>query len=406
MVDAINAKQLSGRTLAATIGANGLEIAYQDGLPGFINIHEVGGGNAAGDLGIVTTGNLTTSPIIGRDLDPTTSPNSSLLQVLGGAGIASGESFTIKQGAKSYNISTTGASTVEDLLNIVRRSGAKVEASLDPSGRHLAIRSTESGTTLTIAENGGDLATRLGLRTFDYDTPLSRLNFGQGIFISDTTDDLLITRTDGTNFSVNLDGALTVNDVINRINNNSTNFNPATRVVASLATTGNGLKLTAPDGAQPLSIANVGGSQAATGLGLIARGASSTAGTTIGVNSVIQGADVSGVQVEGIFNSLIRLKSAISDTRQEDLPQIVDAIDADLQRLSLARGIVGSRQQSIESIKSSSADQQLLLKGVESKELDADLATVISDLKGRQAALEASLQLMGQVTKLTLFNYI
>ena len=406
VVDAINAKQLSGRTMAATIGANGIEIAYQDGLPGFINIHEVGGGNAAGDLGIETTGNLTTSPIIGRDLDPKTSPNTSLLQVLGGAGIASGESFTIKQGAKSYNISTTGASTVEDLLNIVRRSGAKVEASLDPSGRHLAIRSTESGTTLTIAENGGDLATRLGLRTFDYDTPLSRLNFGQGVFISDTTDDLLITRTDGTSFSVNLDGALTVNDVINRINNNSTNFNAATRVVASLATIGNGLKLTAPDGAQPLSIANVGGSQAATGLGLVARGASSTAGTTTGVNSVIQGADVSGVQVEGIFNSLIRLKSAITDTRQEDLPQIVDAIDADLQRLSLARGIVGSRQQSIESIKSSSADQQLLLKGVESKELDADLATVISDLKGRQAALEASLQLMGQVTKLTLFNYI
>ena len=406
VADAINAKRLSGRALVATIGASGLEIAYQDGLPGYINIHEVGGGNAASDLGIETTGNLSTSPIIGQDLDPKTSPNTSLLQLFNGAGIASGESFTITQGTKNYNISTTGASTVEDLLNIVRRSGAKVEASLDPSGRHIAIRSTESGTTLTIAENGGTLATRLGLRTFDSDTPLSRLNFGQGAFISNTNDDLLISRTDGTSFSVNLDGALTVNDVISRINNNSTNFNAATRVVASLATTGNGLKLTAPIGAQPISIANVGGSQAATGLGFVTRGASSAAGTTTGANSVIQGVDVSGVQVEGVFSSLIRLKSAITSTRQEDLPQIVDAIDADLQRLSLARGIIGSRQQSIESIKSNSADQQILLKGVESKELDADLATVISDLKGRQAALEASLQLMGQVTKLTLFNYI
>ena len=150
----------------------------------------------------------------------------------------------------------------------------------------------------------------------------------------------------------------------------------------------------------------MGGSQAATGLGFVTRGASSAAGTTTGANSVIQGVDVSGVQVEGVFSSLIRLKSAITSTRQEDLPQIVDAIDADLQRLSLARGIIGSRQQSIESIKSNSADQQILLKGVESKELDADLATVISDLSGRQAALQASLQLMGQVTKLTLFNYI
>ena len=406
VADAINARQLSGRTLVATIGASGLEIAYQDGLPGIINVSDVGGSNAAGDLGIATASNLTPSPIIGKDLDPKTSLNTALSQLLGGAGIASGQSFAIKQGTKTYNISTNGANTVEDLLNVVRRSGAKVEASLDPTGRYIAIRSTESGTTLAITENGGDLATRLGLRTFDYDTPLSRLNSGQGVFISDTTDDLLITRNDGTNLSINLDGALTVSDVINRINNNSTNFNAATRVVASLVTNGNGLQLSSPIGAQPLSIANVGGSQAAWGLGLVARSASSATGTTVSGNSVIQGADISGVQVEGVFSSITRLKSAITNNRQEDLPQIVESIDADLERLSLARGIVGSRQQSIESIKALSADQQIRLKEVESNELDADLAKVISDLSGRQSALEASLQLMGQVTKLTLFNYI
>lgn len=406
VADAINAKQLSGRTLAATIGANGLEIAYQDGLPGFINVSDVGGGNAAGDLGIATAGNLTTSPIIGNDLDPKTGLNTSLSQLLGGAGLAPGQSFTIKQGTKSYTISTNGASTVEDLLNVIRRSGAKVEAALDPTGRHFAIRSTESGTTLTIAENGGDLATRLGLRTFDTNTPLSRLNFGQGIFIADSVDDLLITRNDGTNMSINLDGALTVGDVISRINNNSANFNAATRVVASLAANGNGLVLTSPLGSQPLAVANVGGSQAASGLGFIPYGASSTTGTTSGANSVIQGADISGVQVEGVFSSITRLQSAITNNRPEDLPSIVEAIDADLERLSMARGIVGSRQQSIESIKSLSADQQIALKQIESNELDADLAKVISDLTGRQAALEASLQLMGQVTKLTLFNYI
>jgi len=406
IVEAINAKQLGGRTLSATIGASGLEIAYQDGLPGFINISEVGGGSMAGDLGIATAGNLTTSPIVGKDLDPKARLNTPLLQLLGGAGLASGESFTIKQGTKTFNISTTGANTVEDFLNVIRRSGAKVEATLDPTGSHIAIRSTESGTTLTIAEKGGNLANRLGLRTFDIDTPLSRLNFGQGVFISDSTDDLLITRTDGTNLSINLDGALTVNDVINRINNNSTNFNPATRIVASLATNGNGLKLSALDGTQPLSVANVGGSQAAWGLGLVARGSTSAAGVTTGVSSVIQGADISGVQVEGVFSSITRLKSAITNNRPEDLPQIVDSIDVDLERLSLARSIVGARQQSIESIKNISADEQILLKKVESNELDADFAKVTSELLGRQAALEASLQLMGQVTKLSLFNYI
>ena len=186
-------------------------VQYEDGLSGFINIREVGGGSTASDLGIETGGILSTSPVVGKDLDPRVTLNTPLNVLLGGAGVASGESFTIKQGSKSYNISTTGANTVEDLLNLVRRSGAKVEASLDSSGRHIAIRSLESGTSMTIAENGGDLATRLGLRTFDYDTPLSKLNFGQGVFISDTTDDLLLTRSDGTSFSVDLDGALTHN---------------------------------------------------------------------------------------------------------------------------------------------------------------------------------------------------
>ncbi len=403
---AINGMQLSGRTLQATIGSDGLEIQYEDGLSGFINIREVGGGNTASDLGIKTDGILSTSPVAGNDLDPRASLNTPLSSLFDGGGIASGESFTIKQGNKSYNISTTGASTVEDLLNIVRRSGAKVEASLDESGRHIAIRSLESGTSLTIAENGGDLATRLGLRTFDYETPLSRLNFGQGVFISDTTDDLLITRTDGTSFSVDLDGALTVNDVISRINNHDTNFTPATRVVASVSTNGNGLVLSAPTGAQPISVANVGGSQAAWGLGLVARDASSSAGSTSGANNVIRGSDVSGVQVEGAFTSIARLRDAIAENRQEGLPSIVESIDADLQRLSLARGVIGARQQSIESIKSSSADQQIRLKEVESNELDADLAQTISELSGRQAALEASLQLMSQVTQLTLFNYL
>ena len=177
-------------------------------------------------------------------------------------------------------------------------------------------------------------------------------------------------------------------------------------MVASLATNGNGLILTSPLGAQPVTIANVGGSQAASGLGFIPHGSTSATGTTSGTNSVIQGADISGVQVEGVFSSIIRLKSAITSNRPEDLPSIVESIDVDLERLSMARGIVGSRQQSIESIKSISADQQISLKQVESNELDADLAKVISDLTGRQAALEASLQMMGQVTKLTLFNYI
>jgi flagellin-like hook-associated protein FlgL len=38
--------------------------------------------------------------------------------------------------------------------------------------------------------------------------------------------------------------------------------------------------------------------------------------------------------------------------------------------------------------------------------LDADLASVISELTHRQAALQASIQLMGQTARMTLFDYL
>ncbi len=406
VLQAINVTQLDGRTIQASLTATGLRIEYQDGQAGRIEITEVGAGNTANALGINNLNSSVNAPILGTDLDPTVRPNTLLSQLLGGAGITPGQSLLITQGAKTYTISTNGLNTVEDLMNTVRRSGARVEVSIDPTGRHLDIQSLESGTTLTIAENGGSLATTLGLRTFDYGTSLSSLNFGQGIETNDVAEELVITRTDGTSFRIELSGAKTINDVISRINNYVDNFNPATRIVASLKATGNGLVLTAPVGAQPISITNSGGSQAAVGLGLIPSGETVASGATVGANSVIGGADVSGVQVDGVFSSLTALKAAIKNNRPEDMPRILASIDKDLERLSLARGIVGARQQAITDMQDSSANQQVQLKQIESDAVDADLAQVISDLSARQAALEASLQMMGQISKLTLFNYI
>ncbi len=51
-------------------------------------------------------------------------------------------------------------------------------------------------------------------------------------------------------------------------------------------------------------------------------------------------------------------------------------------------------------------DQQVQLKEVESLEIDADLASVISELTSRQAALEAILRLMGTSSQLSLFDFI
>ncbi len=61
---------------------------------------------------------------------------------------------------------------------------------------------------------------------------------------------------------IDLDGVQTVGDVIDKINSHVDNF-VGPLVTAGLSTTGNGLVLSAPTGAQQLQIINSGGSQAA-----------------------------------------------------------------------------------------------------------------------------------------------
>ncbi len=406
VMEKINATQVGTRTLSATLSANGLNIAYQDGLSGLLRIEDVGSGAMAADLRINNVGTAGLSPTLGDDLDPVATPTTRLTHLFGGTGITIGDSFQIKQGSKTYGISTTSLNTVEDLINRIQLSGVQATASIDPSGRFLQLQSTESGTALSIGETGGHLASQLGLRTFDLKTPVSQLNFGQGIFSTSQQDDLVFLRSDGSEMRVNLDGVQTVQDVLNRINNHVDNFNPALRITASLANVGNGISLSATAGVQPIEVKNAGGSQAAWGLGLIPRSNDKSVGLANGALSVVTGADVSGVEVEGVFTSLIRLRQAIEQDNTSDMSRVTAALDDDVQRMSLSRGFVGTRQQSIDRVRDLSAEQQLQLKQIESDELDADLASVISEMTARQAALQASLQLMGTASKLTLFNYI
>ncbi len=406
VLEAINATQISGRELNATLTANGIAIDYTDAAGGLLRIDEVGSGVTAAGLGIKNTDGTGLSPVTGTDLNPILTGQTRLSQLFDGASINIGDTFQIFQGADTHIVASNGAETVEDLLNNIRQSGAQVTANIDPTGRFLSVQSTESGTSLSIGEHGSDLATVLGLRTFDTTTSVRDLNFGQGIFLNDEGDDLILTRTDGTEISVNLTGVQNVGDVLNRINNHVDNFSPTLRITASLTTDGNGIVLSSAAGVDPIRVRNVGGSQAAFGLGLIAQGAPDAAGELIGTDSVIGGADVSGVEVEGVFNSLIRMREAIDGDRPEEMQRIAAALDDDIQRMSLARGLVGTRQQAIIQTRSLGEEQQLQLRQIESDELDADLAQVISELAAREAALQASLQLMGQTTRLTLFDYL
>ncbi len=68
--------------------------------------------------------------------------------------------------------------------------------------------------------------------------------------------DLTIGLNNGGELKIDLDGAVTIQDVIDRINNNVANQNSATRVVAAVHPTANALTLTTPSAGatQPLSV--------------------------------------------------------------------------------------------------------------------------------------------------------
>src|SRR5207247_11013443 len=104
-------------------------------------------------------------------------------------------------------------------------------------------------------------------------TPLADLNYGQGV-ASIAGTDFTIHRKDGTDLAIDVSLATTIGDVLNLINNDPNNKDPATQVVARLAAVGNGMELFDGNraGTDTLSVTAQFGSDAAIDLGLIQRG--------------------------------------------------------------------------------------------------------------------------------------
>ena len=418
VIERVNAAvPLSGRKVQFSVSNGAIVAGYQDGLPGQLRILESGTGRTAADLGILSETPSTPLPITGTSLDPILRPTTLLSQLNGGAGFNANGGLRIEQNGRTYNIQLGTAVTLEDITNKINGSGAAVRADITPDGRNLRLRSTQSGTDFSISESTGDVAERLGLRTFHGQLRLDQLNFGQGV---DQTDgaDLTFQRNDGSEFSIDLIGTTTVQDVIDRINNHVVNQDPATKITVSLNAVGNGITVSSAEYVPnplgppltttpgPIKIRNAGGSQAAWGLGLIPKGRTEAEATLVGTTYSVEGTDPNPQEVKGVFNSLIRLREAITAQDTTAIARAIELIDHDLSRLSLARGGLGVQQQRIDDLKSLQEDNKIELRADESRNFEADLVQTISDLQARQVSYEASLKLLGNASQLSLFNYI
>ncbi len=202
----------------------------------------------------------------------------------------SGEQFdflsglNIENGGESFNISLASAQTVEDLLNILNGAGAGAFAEINGKHTGIDLRSRWSGQDFSVGENGGVTATQLGVRTLTTATELANTNHGFGVHDADGVD-FVIRRADGIELEIDVAGATTVQDILDRINNHPANLATPTPIVAQMAAVGNGVELVndGPPGSGALTVERRNLSQAAADLGLLPAGADTVAAQNPGV---------------------------------------------------------------------------------------------------------------------------
>ncbi|MHC4080838.1 MAG: flagellar filament capping protein FliD, partial [Planctomycetota bacterium] len=163
----------------------------------------------------------------------TLSTNTDLGDLNAATGVARGK-IVITDGAGDTTVDLSAATTINEVLDAINSSGADVTASVE--GDHLVV-TENTGDALTIADaTGYTTASDLGIagtdglgtitgtdiRTLGGLTPLSSLNDGTGVYFDDGSYDFKITTRDGREFDIDLgriDNPITGATLIEDLNN-------------------------------------------------------------------------------------------------------------------------------------------------------------------------------------------
>ncbi|ADG67523.1 flagellar hook-associated 2 domain protein [Planctopirus limnophila DSM 3776] len=197
----------------------------------------------------------------------------------GGSGVQRGNIRITDRTGTTATVDLSKAVSIEDVVSALNEaSGINISAKIQQDRLVITDLSGGSG-SLTIADiSGGKTASQLGIATTVSGSTLtgndllevtenfllSTINDGNGLYQQASLDDLRFTTADGSQVDVNLDGALTIGDVLTRINDDADN---AGKISASLV---NGRLVLADQttGAGTLAVANLNSSNAKDVLGL------------------------------------------------------------------------------------------------------------------------------------------
>ncbi|RZJ06635.1 MAG: calcium-binding protein, partial [Haliea sp.] len=195
--------------------------------------------------------------------------------LIGGAGndlLDGGEGNDQLTGGAGDNI-LTGGLGVDTIVETRNANMTLTNTTLVIGSNTNTISGIESATLTGGA--GANTINASAFSTLSADTPLSFLNGGTGVGASDKTSAIAIRLPSGSWVTVNLDSARTLQDLFDAIHAADS------RLSASLNAAGTGIVITSTaPGTGILDVMNVGGSTAATDLGLIFSDATAKTSTT------------------------------------------------------------------------------------------------------------------------------
>ncbi|MBI5360794.1 MAG: flagellar hook-associated protein FlgL [Planctomycetes bacterium] len=410
VVDRINGAFSAFGTISAGINAagNGLLV---DSTSGTLTIEETGGGRTASMLGIEKTV-AAGGQKVGTDLDAQISLFTPLTLLNAGAGIdrSAGSGIRIVNGDQQKDIDVTGLYTVKDLVNAIEQTGINASAEVAQDGKGISVFSRLIGDRLKIEETGaGSTAQDLGiLYTLDR-AKLSDLNNGAGVDTSIEGNDFRVTLMSGSTIDIDINGAETVQDVIDIINNNSQNISLGSPLLAQVdPATGDKIQLldTSADANSDFKVETLNGSLAAEDLGILQTIVNPPGAD---VSLTLTGRDLlrAGVEADSIFTSLIKLRKALeaNDTGgiQNANANIEYVGDRDVLE---GIAVIGSRASRLEMANTRSEEEAAQLDVLVSSLRDIDVAEAATAFQLEQIILQASLSAASRILQLNLINFL
>lgn len=380
--------------LTASLNAAGTGIRITGGGADNITITDVGTGSTATQLGIAASaaGNTVT----GGNLNATVTGLTKLADLKPPAGVDLTHTMTITNGLSSATIDPATCTTVEDFLNAINGANVGVRAQINSTGSGIDIQNVTSGLSMSISEDGGTLATDFGVRSFTPGTSLSELNGGKGVG-TEPGNDIHVALADGTAFDVDIDGATTMQDVINKFNAAATAAGAGATFSAQFASTGNGLELHDTSvGAGTFSAQAINYSPALEDLGL----------GTVSAGGIISGKDVNNIEPTGVFSDLSALIKALQTNDVQGITAAAEKLQTDYQQVVRVRGTVGARTQDIESRLDRMDSENISTKSLLSNLHEVDYNEAVTRYTTLQVAINAAYKTAGTLLQSTLMDFL